>query len=71
MKSSKAPSSSWQGAYPEEEVLRRGRVAPTFWRLPRAGYEGMEEPSPSILPEPRPLLEREQRGGGEGTGDSS
>ena len=24
--SSKVPSSSWQGAYPAEEVLRRGRV---------------------------------------------
>jgi hypothetical protein len=59
------------GSIPEEDVLRRGGEAPTFWRLPRVGCEGMEEPSPSILPEPRPLLERERRGGGEGTGDSS
>jgi hypothetical protein len=38
---------------------------------PRGGWEGMEGPSPLILQEPRPLLEREQRGGGKGTGDSS
>jgi hypothetical protein len=46
-------------------------VAPTFWCLPRAGCEGIEDPSPSIRPEPRSVLERERRGGGEGTGDSS
>jgi hypothetical protein len=32
---------------------------------PRAGCEGIEDPSPSNRPEPRPLLERERRGGGE------
>jgi hypothetical protein len=31
---------------------------------PRWGWEGMEGPSPSILLEPQPLLERERRGMG-------
>jgi hypothetical protein len=38
---------------------------------PREGWEGREGPSPSILSDPRPLLESDQRGGGEGTRVSS
>jgi hypothetical protein len=46
-------------------------VCLTLSSLAKKYIEGIEEPSPSILPESRPLLERERRGGGEGTRDSS